>query len=457
MKKLLNKVVIYNTTLIIGVSIFITACTSPDAKREAEKIVDKQIKVLDKEQRAAEEMLEKVQDSIKDEESKLLARKEAVEKEISDFENRKRIEKISELNEEKAALKEELDRINDTLQYLKDELERLENEKELLQIKENQLATQKSEAKEAMITGIETIDKRLDQAEQQRIMKQQETDLSNKKIDLARQKIGVLEEEIRIYQREKNDLELKDAAESEIEDYENKIKEIQDEIFLEEKKIRDAENIIASNRAWMQDFAALKEEMSGLMEKEYDKKETIDSFNLREKNRLEKEMMSIENEQYELVQIQEELQAHRVQINDQLATLDEDIEILRSGELSDLLRRKSDLERQESMLAREELTMVQIEDTMISIEQLPDDTAVDILVSLEKELTNRRKDIERLKSEIAAEREQLAEKRAEINTRRARKVKTTTSVVIIILVIAAALAGLYFLGKRKQKKNKANS
>jgi len=72
---------------------------------------------------------------------------------------------------------------------------------------------------------------------------------------------------------------------------------------------------------------------------------------------------------------------------------------------------------------------------------------------LDYEIMNKRMEIERLKSSIAASNENLAEKKALIEQKRSKNAKAiTTSAIITVFVVVGVLILLYLLGKKKLSK-----
>jgi hypothetical protein len=286
-------------------------------------------------------------------------------------------------------------------------------------------------------------------------IKEQEIDINTKKLDLANAKIAVLEDEKNIYLREKNDLVKDNAEESEIAKFDSKIAETNSEISAEKEKLADAKSVISNNQQWLDEFSTLKDNLSNMMASEYDKKRTIDSFTQNEIKRLNKEKMAIAGQKEQLVKTQKKLTAQKSKVSDDLESIDNEITLLSSSELSEVLEKKSQINMDEALLAQQELDISKgLEYESTTGENLTPEN-LSILEELENEIKNRRAELESMKYQLVNERIDLANKQAELDAKRAKKAGAAKFIGIIILVGALAIGGLYLLGRTRRRKKKA--
>jgi peptidoglycan hydrolase CwlO-like protein len=222
-------------------------------------------------------------------------------------------------------------------------------------------------------------------------------------------------------------------------------------------KISAAKASLRSLNDWVADFAALKEKLKANMDKEYSEQQTIAEFTQDEMSRLSNTKTNIDTELEKLTQLQSRLEERKTSINSQIDTLDREISLVKDKELADLLDKKSMIEEDEAALAREEASVIEDEQELMSetAEFSENDTSSDsrMLRQLDYEIKNKRMEIERLKSSIAASNENLAEKKAMIEQKRSKNARAiTTSAIITVLVVVGILILLYLLGRRNLSK-----
>jgi predicted nucleic acid-binding Zn-ribbon protein len=352
---------------------------------------------------------------------------------------------------EKSALENRLSTLNDSLDAVASKIQEMDQEKQSLNVKEEQLSDQLGSAREKLVTGIEAVDERLDEIERQRLVKQQELALNQQKIALAEKKIQLLNDEKNLYLREKNDLLRKGAEDTELDNYNLKISEIEGYIQDENNKIKNAESSSNTITAWLVDVDALDSRLRNMMEEEYSENETIESFTTEELERLQNEQKSVNAEMARLDSIRKLLDDQRSSVDEQLASVDEEISLMKGKDLAEILAERSALEEQEAELSEEEAALMKegSEGTASSVSGLSDN---ELLSELEQEIRERRSSIETLKSEIAEEQEALARKKAEIEERRS-KAASALGITAIALIIAGLLVivAFYFIGRRNKK------
>jgi predicted nucleic acid-binding Zn-ribbon protein len=456
-KRMLNRV----GTGLIAVLLIVTGCSTEQQKEEAQKLLDKQAQVLEKEQESMENLLQKfrqTRDSLLEEQNQLLQTKQEVESEMNqvdkvrtDLAKTLKAAQVDSLADKKSVLEERLSTLNDSLDNVAAKIRQMDQEKKTLNVKEEQLSDQLGSAREKLVTGITEVDQRLDDIEKQRLVKQQELSLNEQKIILAEKKIQLLNDERNLYLREKNELLRKGADNTELENYNLRISEIEGYIQEENNKIRNAESAITTITAWLADVNALETRLRDMMEQEYSENETIERFTNEEMERLKNEQESVGTEMSRLDSIRKILDQQRERVDRELATVDEEMSVVRDKDLSGILAERSALEEEEAQLSEEEAALMNESAgaSGSSVSGLPDS---ELLGDLEQEIRERRSSIETLKSEIAREQQELAQKKAEIEERRS-KAAGAVGITAIVLVIAGLLiiAVFYFIGRRNKK------
>jgi peptidoglycan hydrolase CwlO-like protein len=278
------------------------------------------------------------------------------------------------------------------------------------------------------------------------MVKVNEIELNEQKIILAGKKIELLEDERNIYLREKNDLLKKNADETELEKFDLKISEIDASLKEEQNKIKSAESNINSLKSWISDADALQEKLRTMMDSEYERDKTIAEFTLEEVKRLEKERQALDEEFENLNLLKNELSEKRAGLNSRIESLEEETELVRSKELSEILAGISELESEEAQLAQKEKEMIAESETPGPA------IARDVLDSMENSIEMKRKEIDKLRSEIAEDEAQLAQQMSDIEAVRSKNVRNLSRTVLIIVLIAVVVTGgLYMLGRRRRK------
>jgi chromosome segregation ATPase len=442
-------------TIFLGVAL-LPSCSNDQTSKEAQKLLDKQARVLEKEQESVDDILskfEKTRDSLEKEQRQLMNNKQTVLSEMNKLDSAKEAyaenlkeEEVSALASNREALGNRLQKIEDSINNVTTLLVDLDRQKDTIGVKEQQLESQLGSAKEKLITGIEEVDQRLDDIEKQRLVKQKELNLNQEKIGLAEKKIVLLEDEKNLYLREKNDLLRKEADDAELESYDLKIAEVDGYIQEENNKIRTARSAIRTTNAWLEDVENLEKRLRKSMEEEYDRNQTIASFTNDESERLQREKAAIESQIAELDSVQSMLAEQRAAVDNELSGVEKDLDLMKDKDLSAILTELSELETVEAEMAKREASLIGNsgeEGATLSDEMLGE---------LESEIRARRQAIATMKAEIAAEKEQIASKRAEIQQKRAERAGAVakTTLIIVLLGIAAVVI-FYFTGLRKRK------
>ncbi|MDF1571082.1 MAG: hypothetical protein P1P82_05635 [Bacteroidales bacterium] len=456
------------TTISLRIGILLTAglliiagCSTEQPKEEVQKLLDKQAQVLEKEQESMENLLQKfknTRDSLLEAQNQLLQTKKEVESEMkevdriqTDVATTLKEAQVDSLADKKTVLENRLSTLNDSLDAVASKIEKMDQENKTLNVKEEQLSDQLGSAREKLVTGISQVDQRLDDIEKQRLVKQQELSLNEQKIVLAEKKIQLLNDERNLYLREKNELLRKGADNTELENYNLKISEIEGYIQEENNKIRNAESVITTITAWLADVNALETRLRTMIKEKYSENETIESFTNEEMERLEKEQESVRTELARLDSIRKVLDQQRENVDRELSSVDKEMSLVKGKGLSEILAERSALEEEEAQLSEEEAELMSegTGSSSSSVSGLPDN---ELLSDLEQQIRERRNSIETLKSEIAKEQQQLAQKKAEIEERRSKAAGAVGITVIALIGIGLLIIAIfYFIGRKRKK------
>ncbi len=448
------------TSLIPIVMMFLVGCSGGNADTEVEKLLDRQAKVVEQEQKSMEKMHDEfrvTRDSLKAMQNDLMNSKSMVNSEMeklkaaqADLASTLKQSQIDSFEQEKARLSETLQTINDSIATLAETINNLESQQGNLAVREEQLNEQLDTAKERLVTGIASIDDRLDKIEKQRVMKQRELELNKDKIELSDRKIALLKDEKNLYLREKNELVAKNASAEDIEQYDQKIDDINGNIQDEKDKIENAGIVINDITAWMRDVNSLQNRLANMMDEAYSKNETIEQFTMSELERLSQEKKQTQSEMARLDSIRLALVNQQSTIDDQLSGVDEEIQLLKGKEISEILAKRSALDSEEAQLSQEEADlMAGKESQSMGSEEVEDDEA--ILAGLDKEIIDRRASLLMLKTEIAQQQQELAQKRAQIEQKRAKRASAAgISAGAVILIGLLIVISLYLIGRTRR-------
>jgi hypothetical protein len=189
------------------------------------------------------------------------------------------------------------------------------------------------------------------------------------------------------------------------------------------------------------------------IKQEYDRKAIIEDFIASEKNRLEKELQSIQSTRQALLDEQTSIAADLAKTEAQIALLNRDLELIRNRKMNDLLEMQASIEQSEIFLAEEEMGLLR--ESRINPDRIvPSDTTNKELISLLDmgyQLDSLNELIQQEKAEIASTRKELAERRAEAIERRASFGRAVWITVVSLAIAGMALLALfYFLGRRSR-------
>ena len=142
-------------------------------------------------------------------------------------------------------------------------------------------------------------------------------------------------------------------------------------------------------------------------------------------------------------------------MNDRLISIDNESEVVKSKELSQILKERAMLEAEEAEIAKNEKALVDKEEIPEKSEGITStELGSEALQSIEKAIDQKKHQIEILRAEIANDEVQLAQKKSELEARRAKNVRNLTGTVIILVMLGLLLIGAFYLvGRNKRRKS----
>lgn len=281
--------------------------------------------------------------------------------------------------------------------------------------------------------------------------------LLGKRIVVSGKKIETYELEQQLYLDERDDMRRNNASEEELARYEKRIAEMNDMIQTEKENKKAMEEDVQQAEVFISETDALMDQMNAQIQKEYDKREVIEAFIASEKERLQRELGQIQMTRKELLAEQATISNNLANTEEQIATIDRNVELIKNKEMSEILEKQAAIEQSEAELAEEEINLIEegsglkTETAKVTSESSGGEELFTLMI-LGNELDSLNNLIQAEKSEIAKTRKDLSEKRAEAAQQRARFGRTI-SIVFILLIIGgvAVLALFYYLGRRSKK------
>lgn len=342
---------------IIALVFLISGCSNNESKSEAKKLLEKQSEVTKAEKTNANAFGENVvkndtQQSIKTEqqEKKKIVEKTKADEVIEQQNNQDIAKQVSEL-------KKQLETFSRELSDLQIQNSELSKKKEKINIKDEQLNEQKSIVKDRLITGITYIDSSLNELDRQTVLKQKEFDLNEQKILLANKKTDILEDEKSILYRKKNEILKNNANDSELDEYDRKIEEVNKQLIEEQNNIKEAEKDKDYLKSWLKNAGDVSHELKILMEKEYEKNKSIEKFIKDEMAKLNIEKESLHDKVNEIESSKIRLKEEQSKISDKSDNLKVENKTAKPNELlsetSVQEKNQSVTDKQESILNKE--------------------------------------------------------------------------------------------------------
>jgi len=444
----------------------LAACQSKKSEQEnIDRLLERQAQIQER-QEAAVEDLEALKDSLAREQVSLLEQRSSKDREIKRLETDQSL-LVEELNkeetEEVTGRKQELEsRImlySDSMAALKQEIEELNESLDSISKNIAVYEVQENRAVERLESGVAEIDERMKKRESRKQQELKRVSLLAKRIAVADKKIDAYQMERQMYVDERDELLRTNAPEEKLAPFQEKISEMDSIIAVEEKS---RSQVIADKRAAEQFIAEtdrVMEELNQQIHNEYNQQAIIENFIASEKTRLASELEDMRQTRSRLMEEQTAITTELENIDQQMASLDRDMNLISNREMSEILNRQATMEQAEAELAREEATL--LEEFIAAIDSPSSETTDSLgvemksLLKLGDELDSLNALIQSEKAELAATREHLSEQRARAAEQRARYGKAAGLTVLFIFLGGLALVTFfYFLGRRARTRKK---
>jgi hypothetical protein len=439
---------------------FAYGCNNSRTEEEnIQKLLESQTQ-LEQAQEKSVERLKEIKDSLDAQRVSLMDQRDSTDLLIRDMERNQTIlanqlkqSEASEVSEEKSALEEQVTRYEDSISQLKEQLFTLNNELDSVERNITIYQIQEEQTEAYLESGISEIDQQMRQRENQKQQTLKRLDLLRKRVQVADKKMEAFELERKMYTDELDKLLRENASEEEKAQYRAKIAEM-DTILTDQQALKEAlQQEITSAQTFVAETDAFLNRMETEIKQEYDRKAIIEDFIASEKNRLEKELQSIQSTRQALLDEQTSIAADLAKTEAQIALLNRDLELIRNRKMNDLLEMQASIEQSEIFLAEEEMGLLR--ESRINPDRIvPSDTTNKELISLLDmgyQLDSLNELIQQEKAEIASTRKELAERRAEAIERRASFGRAVWITVVSLAIAGMALLALfYFLGRRSR-------
>jgi len=455
MKKLIN-------ILLLFLIVFAGCKTKKTDEQEIRKLLDRQAQIQESQEESLDE-LQQLKDSLAVEKEKLVIERDQKDEKVKLLEKNQQIlveelkkEEETDISSEKNRLEEQISGYEDSIAQLKEELSVLDADIDSIEHSLGLYEVQEKQAEELHKSGIDEIDQRINKLENQKQQEIKKADLLDRRISISEKKIEAYQMERDMYVDERDDLLRINASEEELEPYREKIAEMDSIIRAEEKNKQEIINELNETKQWISDVDTMIKDLQTKIKQEYDEKEIIEGFISSEKERLQREINNLKATREKLVNEQEQISDELSGVEQQIASLDKKMELIKDKEMSDLLEQQAEIEQTEADLAEEEVQLLE-ESRKIDTQSLgvtPGVASEELksLVELGNQIDSLRASVKEEKAEIAKTRQELSEKRAEAAEKRAKFGRTLATFIVIIVVGGLGLLTLfYYLGKRARK------
>lgn len=465
----MHKNIIRSLYFVLPVLILLSLSSCGDRKNDREDTEDLMARTekLQQDQQKMEQILAKAEiakDSLLEQQESLMQRKKGLEGNIRKFDSLQsafteiqREEREKELSLERADLQESLAEIDDSFKNLSSSIASLNAQLDTLNVAEKQLSDTRERVDSRLITGISEIDSRMDELEKEALTRNRQMDIEERKLTLASNKIEILEEEKIIYQREMNSLLDKGAEDEKIAEFEKNIREVNNSIQDEQSKVEEAQDNLVELTSWMSDYHSMQNRLREAIEQEYSRTEILAEFARSEIDRLSNQKSEMKEELSNLQSIQQDLKVKKSEIDSSLTNLNEEMDVVKSQELSELLMKKSEMGTEEVELLEEESALLSASgngNDNTPFTGIPDATS-DLISELDQDIRAQRSEIESMKEQISQTKMEIAQKQSQIDEKRANNAKVARiSLITIVLVGAGVLLLFYFLGRSRRTANR---
>ena len=290
-------------------------------------------------QDAATQLLEN-QQKMETENQQLLAEKQTLKNQLTHAQQQKESltdrvqkEKLKTIREERTALDISYSALIDSLGAIDIELAVLKDQREILakQIDYSTLANQ--QANKALLKSVSDIDKKMDELETARRTEQERIPLEEQKIAISQKKAQAYEEELTLYLSDKNKLLRANAPDDKIKEADSRIRDTDNFIKAEYAKIDKARRSI---RKADEQILGLDKQIQALnadIQTKYNNKDVVSGFMKAEANRLENEISRVTSKEKALTAIRTELADGKIDLQAQIATIDQQIEQVKNARL----------------------------------------------------------------------------------------------------------------------------
>lgn len=425
-----------------------------------QKLLENQAE-MEQAQEQSVERLAKIRDSLNVQRKSLLDQRDATDVQILQMERNQTLlteqlnqEEAADVSEKKTGLENQVSNYQDSIATLKQILFALNNQLDSVERNISIYQIQEVQTEKSLASGISEIDQQMQQRENQKQQTLRRLGLLRKRLAVNDKKTEAFELERQMYSDELDELLRKNASDEEKAPYLAKISEMDSVLSMQQTQRKSIEEEISQAQTFVAETEAFMARMQTEIKEEYGRKAIIEDFIASEKQRLENELKEIQTTRQALLNEQSAIAKNLAGAEQQIASLDRDLELIRNREMSEVLEMQASIEKSEASLAQEEINILQ-EGSGRAVRTIPSDSASEELKSLLDmgyQLDSLNELIQQEKAEIARTRMALAERRAEAAERRASFGRAVWITVLVLIAVGAGLLTLfYFLGRRSRK------
>lgn len=447
------------------VALVMTGCkTRTDSEQEVEKLLERQTQIQEAQEASVEE-LERIRDSLDRQEDSLLSERETRTRHITRLQQNQQIlaerlrqEEQSDISSEKEELQGQIAAYEDSIATIQTEIASLNSTLDSIDRTLRFYNMQEERTEETLASGISEIDQQITRRENLQRQELERAELLRKQLVVADEKIEAFQLERQLYEDERDELLRKNASGEKLEPFRNKIAEVDSVIGDVRTDKQSIQNELDQLLISIAETDEMIERLHGQIDQQYDRKDIMEGFIVGEKERLQRELDNLRTSRRQMIARQEKINRSLSGTEEQLASLDRRMELVRNREMSEILEEQAALARTEAGLAEEEARQLRESgDTLFQARPVPDtaDRELLALAGMSAELDSLQALIQEEKAQIAETRMELAERRAEAASQRARFGRTVGIVVAVIILGGIALLALfYYLGRRTRQAGK---
>ncbi len=440
--------------------IVLTGCKSGGSQeQEVQKLLDRQAALKDRQEESVDRILQ-IQDSLKLAKKSLLEERDHKDSEVERMMQNQKV-LVDQLNSKEQTrvaseiekMQEQITAYEDSIMNLKAVLANIGTNIDSLEQSMEFYGIQEGNVEEAIQTGISEIDQRIHKLEKSKADYEERAEIMRKRISIFNKKIEAYEMERSLYVNEKDKLLRSNASDETLAPYVERISHL--ESVLKEqrsnKKLIEAE--LSQLNGWISDTEEMITGLKSRIQNQYDRKEIMESYIQSEKERLEKELASLQSSRENLISEQELIANERSRVEQESASLDKKMELIRNRKMRDILEAQAEIQQSDASLTQEQIRSMESE-SMPDMEKpaMSENEELRDLIFLGKELDSLKASIDEEKQEILQTRMELAERNAEVARKRATLGRAAGTMILIIVIGGLAISTLfYFLGKRIRK------